>query len=189
MRRIEQNQEGAHPHSRGENVLATRRAAFHRGSSPLTRGKHTGLAVEHPEDGLIPTHAGKTFQAELEMIQERAHPHSRGENFGDGPNQPGSCGSSPLTRGKPGHAGQFLGVARLIPTHAGKTRLSGAPPTTRWAHPHSRGENVDRRQPIARRRGSSPLTRGKQTYVGTPTLADGLIPTHAGKTSSFRGGW
>ena len=29
---------------------------------------------------LIPAHAGKTFQAELEMIQDRAHPRSRGEN-------------------------------------------------------------------------------------------------------------
>ena len=50
----------AHPRSRGENVIWEGRVYLVEGSSPLTRGKHTGLAVEHPEDGLIPAHAGKT---------------------------------------------------------------------------------------------------------------------------------
>ena len=50
----------AHPRSRGENVLAIRRAAFHRGSSPLTRGKLALQAVLGAACRLIPAHAGKT---------------------------------------------------------------------------------------------------------------------------------
>ena len=50
----------AHPRSRGENPKAPRRALPAPGSSPLTRGKLTG--VMHIVEGfrLIPAHAGKT---------------------------------------------------------------------------------------------------------------------------------
>ena len=70
----------AHPRSRGENITNKLKQLPGWGSSPLTRGKHEESRRGGPEAGLIPAHAGKTFQAELEMIQERAHPRSRGEN-------------------------------------------------------------------------------------------------------------
>ena len=55
---------------------------------------------------------------------------------------------------------------------------------TRWAHPRSRGENavdVRRHDPGA---GSSPLTRGKPPGGYACQSVSGLIPAHAGKTSS-----
>ena len=70
----------AHPRSRGENQALSHTTHFLQGSSPLTRGKPEVVAALISVIGLIPAHAGKTFQAELEMIQERAHPRSRGEN-------------------------------------------------------------------------------------------------------------
>ena len=50
----------AHPRVGGENCLDCRVGSLVVGSSPRGRGKHTGLAVENPEDGLIPAWAGKT---------------------------------------------------------------------------------------------------------------------------------
>ena len=54
------NPSGAHPRSRGENVLGTPTKPSDRGSSPLTRGKHLGGEPFLLEEGLIPAHAGKT---------------------------------------------------------------------------------------------------------------------------------
>ena len=131
----------AHPHSRGENRKAARRARSRSGSSPLTRGKQDAshrLGIFH---GLIPTHAGKTRTRTSSTCLSRAHPHSRGENLGRSGRGKTTLGSSPLTRGKRVDCPASRDVRGLIPTHAGKTRpRQGA----RWrarAHPHSRGEN------------------------------------------------
>ena len=50
---------------------------------------------------------------------------------------------------------------RLIPAHAGKTRTAWAAPSTRRAHPRSRGENGYADNMLMACLGSSPLTRGK----------------------------
>ena len=50
----------AHPRSRGENLRAQDRPAYHRGSSPLTRGKPTEVSRQLSPARLIPAHAGKT---------------------------------------------------------------------------------------------------------------------------------
>ena len=51
----------AHPRSRGENGTSTTTRATVAGSSPLTRGKRSGVVRPSPRRGLIPAHAGKTF--------------------------------------------------------------------------------------------------------------------------------
>ncbi|EDN80080.1 hypothetical protein ACTODO_00516 [Schaalia dentiphila ATCC 17982] len=56
------------------------------------------------------------------------------------------------------------------------------------AHPRSRGENLYSSQAFRRRRGSSPLTRGKQRPGIRAGTQHGLIPAHAGKTS-WRSWW
>ena len=71
----------AHPRSRGENELTTRGPRKVCGSSPLTRGKRSGLDNGHGVLGLIPAHAGKTCGREGEDGRGRAHPRSRGENL------------------------------------------------------------------------------------------------------------
>ena len=53
----------AHPRSRGENEIMTKRCNVCQGSSPLTRGK-PHLARQPPQSGrLIPAHAGKTVRS------------------------------------------------------------------------------------------------------------------------------
>ena len=60
LRRHYRHQEGAHPRSRGENSNTCRQSGAVMGSSPLTRGKHQHRRHQHPGNGLIPAHAGKT---------------------------------------------------------------------------------------------------------------------------------
>ena len=91
---------GAHPRSRGENVLQSVDTLTHGGSSPLTRGKQSHEQAILWCRGLIPAHAGKTRTATTTASKSGAHPRSRGENHTRGSNPALSPGSSPLTRGK-----------------------------------------------------------------------------------------
>ena len=217
------------------------------GSSPLTRGKPRTGATLDGIGGLIPAHAGKTRRGRGTACWRRAHPRSRGENSSDATPAKDSVGSSPLTRGKRGAEARPPGGHRLIPAHAGKTKVEGlvgvadlgSSPLTRgkrwhgasdrlgrglipaqrgkprrdeapsnrsglipahagktsargWprcacaAHPRSRGENVAYARTQLRRRGSSPLTRGKPYRGRCGPSRGGLIPAHAGKTPSRR---
>ena len=96
----------------------------------------------------------------------------------------GVSGSSPLTRGKPGPVELSTKKTRLIPAHAGKT----PPPMLRscrpGAHPRSRGENLSVAETPPPPAGSSPLTRGKRSGSSSRVSTSGLIPAHAGKTTT-----
>ena len=154
------------------------------GSSPLTRGKHSHSSEGDVEEGLIPTHAGKTGAGQTGKRLEGAHPHSRGENSRGSRTWACPRGSSPLTRGKRFHRDEAGAPVRLIPTHAGKTGFQASRWGARRAHPHSRGENFAR-VPVGKTcAGSSPLTRGKHATSVNRRVEHGLIPTHAGKTSA-----
>ena len=96
-------------------------------------------------------------------------------------------GSSPLTRGKPRqNRGRSL-VPGLIPAHAGKTPALPRLQRPGEAHPRSRGENLVDSLYGVLRAGSSPLTRGKHISARLDALDEGLIPAHAGKTTSLFG--
>ena len=131
----------AHPRSRGENEARRGDASLRSGSSPLTRGKRPAS----------PSAAGACA----------AHPRSRGENFAGDTVCTMSDGSSPLTRGKRIQGRRRPNEGRLIPAHAGKTRVSRAMWPGQTAHPRSRGENVCDESHQSVDGGSSPLTRGK----------------------------
>ena len=96
-------------------------------------------------------------------------------------------GSSPLTRGKPSPRREVVDPGRLIPAHAGKTSRRTAASSTSWAHPRSRGENSHAAWRAGTTLGSSPLTRGKQSFQVVIIFPSGLIPAHAGKTESAAG--
>ena len=70
----------AHPHSRGENKVIGQGYDSSWGSSPLTRGKQRRVDESADWEGLIPTHAGKTWPCASSVERKPAHPHSRGEN-------------------------------------------------------------------------------------------------------------
>ena len=134
--------------------------------------------------GLIPAHAGKTEKMVLMPSHTPAHPRSRGENTGAPSGRVYPPGSSPLTRGKPQREPARPGDNGLIPAHAGKTIRSWRSRLRSRAHPRSRGENVVRPGALILEPGSSPLTRGKRTTCRSVRRSRGLIPAHAGKTST-----
>ena len=156
----------AHPRSRGENSPASGTALRASGSSPLTRGKRSGRVAMPKRHRLIPAHAGKTPCGRTIARRCTAHPRSRGENGGGRPSGPEAQG--------------------LIPAHAGKTTLSNLTSSLTRAHPRSRGENSSTDAIAASVSGSSPLTRGKLSGLCLGRFGPGLIPAHAGKTSSLR---
>ena len=174
----------AHPRSRGENVKSRAYAATQTGSSPLTRGKPRLCVVNLIMCGLIPAHAGKTTSVRCQLDNVWAHPRSRGENDALSGASSAWKGSSPLTRGKQGADGGAHGRPGLIPAHAGKTVARRRPTRPVSAHPRSRGENPSLRKARSHSRGSSPLTRGKHGGQVGDVFPPGLIPAHAGKTSS-----
>ena len=92
-----------------------------RGSSPLTRGKLIPVDLGDVPEGLIPAHAGKTWNLWLAVSHMAAHPRSRGENLVLNTKGSDAEGSSPLTRGKLSLLRQNSGLIGLIPAHAGKT--------------------------------------------------------------------
>ena len=174
---------GAHPRSRGENVVVCLPPSAVAGSSPLTRGKHCigGPASQGP--GLIPAHAGKTTPPPEAREPLWAHPRSRGENVTVSEGWERLTGSSPLTRGKHLLTEGAHVVDGLIPAHAGKTIRVGVFVYLPRAHPRSRGENHSACPVPTLTHGSSPLTRGKLSKVHLCRLNPRLIPAHAGKTS------
>ena len=95
-------------------------------------------------------------------------------------------GSSPLTRGKLAHDRHVCSTPGLIPAHAGKTPARQERLALARAHPRSRGENIIPGSYLMRPPGSSPLTRGKRSFVAWCGRAGGLIPAHAGKTVASR---
>ena len=157
-----QRRAGAHPRSRGENLLLVLPSGAVQGSSPLTRGKPRRARNRVGQLGLIPAHAGKTQTRPESRRPIGAHPRSRGENTTVSRPSITSGGSSPLTRGKRGAQASDGTQTGLIPAHAGKT--------------HDMQHDVDDDW------GSSPLTRGKPTYRVVSLGPPGLIPAHAGKT-------
>ena len=174
---------GAHPRSRGENLIPLTNPSISDGSSPLTRGKHLRLALTALISGLIPAHAGKTNHPQDVGSPDAAHPRSRGENHLVNVVRMDEYGSSPLTRGKRPHVRRLVGEERLIPAHAGKTSCSCTSSLCRWAHPRSRGENMGKLFFQLCATGSSPLTRGKRRVHRQAAPLRRLIPAHAGKTT------
>ena len=172
----------AHPRSRGENESRRCSPVTSPGSSPLTRGKLRAVLRRLLSDGLIPAHAGKTCGFLQGGCEPGAHPRSRGENAVASAATHGVAGSSPLTRGKLGRAGQRDVGPRLIPAHAGKTTRPAGTRAARQAHPRSRGENPPPVRIGVADPGSSPLTRGKRCSLLRPSRSTRLIPAHAGKT-------
>ena len=176
--------DGAHPRSRGENALDSRRWSWEKGSSPLTRGKRSSGCTSPGEHRLIPAHAGKTSAVTGRYVTATAHPRSRGENTITRETPVVFCGSSPLTRGKRGTQMNPLTPIRLIPAHAGKTSNAAFGGAGCSAHPRSRGENRSTMSAPRGIVGSSPLTRGKQSRRLRARRRRRLIPAHAGKTTT-----
>ena len=133
---------------------------------------------------LIPAHAGKTPISCFLMLLSGAHPRACGENFFRFFQAPWQAGSSPRMRGKLTAPQTGVFHRGLIPAHAGKTGADHHIFGRGGAHPRACGENEELRVASGVDAGSSPRMRGKPWVRRYGIWHTGLIPAHAGKTSS-----
>ena len=154
------------------------------GSSPLTRGALGGIPSRGRSRRIIPAHAGSTACHECGNGRRPDHPRSRGEHGVEFGGLGAAPGSSPLTRGAQGCYPFLAGQGRIIPAHAGSTRLLPLLGRPRPDHPRSRGEHDVLKWCTSSETGSSPLTRGALADGCPEHLLRGIIPAHAGSTRS-----
>ena len=147
------------------------------------RGKRGNLGRQDLRRGLIPAHAGKTPVYFRCTTTQRAHPRACGENRHSRRLRLLLLGSSPRMRGKLGGLLASGRPPRLIPAHAGKTERAFSVLSREWAHPRACGENLFVDGDGVCLEGSSPRMRGKRRGEHRASVADRLIPAHAGKTA------
>ena len=88
-------------------------------------------------------------------------------------------------RGKLLQASRQLARARIIPAHAGQTRLLPSVHSHRSDHPRACGANFTLRDVSCIADGSSPRMRGKPGETRPVQAGSRIIPAHAGQTSAM----
>src|SRR5208282_5886359 len=91
------------------------------------------------------------------------HPHTRGENIATAASAAVEYGPSPHAWGERGRGQTQRPDIRTIPTRVGRTPRSHRHGRCVPDHPHTRGENVDPKNPAGICPGPSPHAWGEQT--------------------------
>ena len=174
-----------HPRACGEHIVGFVVDGGHWGSSPRMRGTLNPATPEIDQTGIIPAHAGNTNSAAPKAISARDHPRACGEH--SFPSEPRSTctGSSPRMRGTLKLWGSGVADGGIIPAHAGNTQRRGVWQGHRRDHPRACGEHSMLKAAANASTGSSPRMRGTLTFVGEEERQPGIIPAHAGNTTSY----
>ena len=175
----------AHPHVRGEDV-----------------GSRLGSSLAA---WLTPTCVGRTNSFGIASAIRTAHPHVRGEDMTTGSNRDQSDGSPPRAWGGRDPTERVAPVVRLTPTCVGRTVRPRGHLGRRWltptcvgrtittrlrggstpAHPHVRGEDIERQRAEILAEGSPPRAWGGRAPARAAPFARGLTPTCVGRTPSM----
>ena len=150
----------AHPHLRGEHLIATPTLLASWGSSPPAWGTPHQAASRHRQPGLIPTCVGNTLNHYLFVRGHGAHPHLRGEHPNPDFDIDAYMGSSPPAWGTPQSSITATSSLGLIPTCVGNTPTPKYEGAQTGAHPHLRGEHAPRTLASSEYSGSSPPAWG-----------------------------
>ena len=196
-----------HPRIRGEHRGGASGTDDIPGSSPHTRGAHSGWPEGSRTPGIIPAYAGSTERGHGDVNRAWDHPRIRGEHGIPKIRATLIVGSSPHTRGAQPSRSRLWTWSRIIPAYAGSTRLPRSMATSRTgSSPHTRGalgsgSVVDPRMRIIPAYAGS--TRAGACGPSAPTdhprirgehphdplrgrLSAGIIPAYAGSTSAGR---
>ena len=130
-----------HPRACGANLAQVYDPDAEYGSSPRMRGKRSPTRRAARADRIIPAHAGQTA-CQCRLFQNSSdHPRACGANSFRLSKFTSYAGSSPRMRGKPCSVVYYPFCYRIIPAHAGQTRLPGRC-SCRWPdHPRACGAN------------------------------------------------
>ena len=148
------------------------------------RGKLLQDVGERHVRRIIPAHAGQTLTDYILHGPSADHPRACGANIAISWWSDHHHGSSPRMRGKRRSCRACWVGARIIPAHAGQTRQADTGTVRRKDHPRACGAN---RLPVSVRAssaGSSPRMRGKPSPHSSTSVANRIIPAHAGQTVS-----
>ena len=113
---------------------------------------------------------------------ESVHPRLRGELKKLRLRAAATNGSSPLTRGTRRDEYPVLGHLRFIPAYAGNSLLGFYRRSGRTVHPRLRGELDSADESCIPIGGSSPLTRGTQSWKFHQAEKTRFIPAYAGNS-------
>ena len=171
-----------HPRLRGEKRSAGKVLLVRGGSPPLTQGKDSKLDSGEVETGITPAYAGKSAISAPKALLLEDHPRLRGEKHGFSYCIRYGDGSPPLTRGKEKATVDAGNMHRITPAYAGKRSPCNCNRKTAYNHPRLRGEKFYTRPCRASKRGSPPLTRGKESIGTAPFPSMRITPAYAGKS-------
>ena len=171
-----------HPRACGAHKLASYHYQGPLGSSPRMRGSLDMQNIAKMVRGIIPAHAGLTFEHFIIGGYLRDHPRACGAHSKTLIKTIGAMGSSPRMRGSR-LVLFFLAVpVGIIPAHAGLTRHGSGHRLAGWDHPRACGAHPAHILRYQRQQGSSPRMRGSRMALNAAETAFGIIPAHAGLT-------
>ena len=112
------------------------------------------------------------------------HPRACGAHQITSSRQRHAMGSSPRMRGSPRPSPASCSHRGIIPAHAGLTTTRPSVSLTARDHPRACGAHIKGRLDGSVTSGSSPRMRGSHMPATWISSAKGIIPAHAGLTSS-----
>ena len=146
------------------------------------RGKQVGAKADKLVGRIIPAHAGQTTISKKLRSEITDHPRACGANGCVSFLRHFRFGSSPRMRGKRQTRMHMASRPRIIPAHAGQTRLGVMSVGDGTDHPRACGANLLLRISFTPAFGSSPRMRGKPLGSGQRSQRRRIIPAHAGQT-------
>ena len=114
---------GDHPRTCGEHAVCGYCGTDYQGSSPHMRGTPGTVDTVITQAGIIPAHAGNTFDFWHSGAKRKDHPRTCGEHYRFRKEGKQWKGSSPHMRGTRSCAQICFKIAGIIPAHAGNTAL------------------------------------------------------------------
>ena len=132
---------GDHPRACGEHGVHMTPLMSLRGSSPRMRGTPYIECSCLNGTGIIPAHAGNTYENGCTVVKYRDHPRACGEHSTFAVRSSSVEGSSPRMRGTHVFVIFNVGVSGIIPAHAGNTNSEFPQTRIDEDHPRACGEH------------------------------------------------
>ena len=174
----------AHPHVRGDDGRLAPPGLQDDGSPPRAWGRLLDRLRPPNHRRLTPTCVGTTPPTPSSCRRPPAHPHVRGDDTVRGSFACSKSGSPPRAWGRRVQAGLAGVGVRLTPTCVGTTARSWRSSPCGTAHPHVRGDDVERLHEEAPAFGSPPRAWGRPCHAPPNPLRSRLTPTCVGTTTA-----
>ena len=173
---------GDHPRVCGEKDQVKSMSTEDVGSPPRMRGKESLHTPTCRNTGITPAYAGKSGWPRSSGAAAGDHPRVCGEKHKIFSSRSNPLGSPPRMRGKVHVRVVCVGLCRITPAYAGKSRRHDEKPERSEDHPRVCGEKLYSFNLYAYKIGSPPRMRGKEGDCCRDAGHDGITPAYAGKS-------